>query len=93
MATVTVHHFEVWDINRSDWVRLPLKSTAERIMEEIEGRDKPPMACGSAHTAQFEAIRPSALASISGGSGWKAVFAPDFCATTHLAGHGGALVG
>src|SRR6202035_2215786 len=32
MATVTVHHFEVWDISRGDWVRQPLKSTAERIM-------------------------------------------------------------
>jgi hypothetical protein len=35
---VTVHHFEVWDINRGDWVREPFKSTAERIREEAKGR-------------------------------------------------------
>ena len=40
MATVTVHHFEVWDINRSDWVRLPLESTDERIMEETDGKGR-----------------------------------------------------
>ena len=40
MATVTVHHFEVWDINRGDWVRQPLKSTAERIMEATQGKGR-----------------------------------------------------
>jgi hypothetical protein len=40
MATVTVHHFEVWDINRGDWVREPLKSTAERIMEVTQSRGR-----------------------------------------------------
>jgi hypothetical protein len=40
MATVTVHHFEVWDISRGDWVRQPLKSTAERIMEVTQGKGR-----------------------------------------------------
>ena len=40
MGMVEVHHFEIWDINRDDWVRQSLKSTAERIAEETEGRGR-----------------------------------------------------
>jgi hypothetical protein len=40
MATVTVHHFEVWDISRGDWVTQPLKSTPERIMEVTKGKGR-----------------------------------------------------
>jgi hypothetical protein len=40
MAKVTVHHFEIWDISRGDWVRQPLKSTAERIMEATRGKGR-----------------------------------------------------
>jgi hypothetical protein len=40
MAIVTVHHFVVWDISCGDWVRQPLKSTAERIMEVAQGKGR-----------------------------------------------------
>jgi hypothetical protein len=40
VATVTVHHFEVWDISRGDWVRQHLKSTVERIMEVTKGKGR-----------------------------------------------------
>lgn len=38
---VTVHYFEVWDVNRGDWVREPFKSPAERIRVEAKGRIVP----------------------------------------------------
>jgi len=39
---------------------------------ELAAMPRPPMPYVSAHTAQFEPVRPSALARISGGLGWKA---------------------
>ena len=48
---VIVHHFEVWDVTLGDWVRQPLKSTAERI-QQVKGRIIP---------GTEEEVDPSAL--------------------------------
>jgi hypothetical protein len=48
---VTVHHYEVWDINRSDWVTQPFKGTAERV-REVKGRIIP----GTAEEVDVSAV-------------------------------------
>jgi hypothetical protein len=37
---IVVHTYEVWDITRDNWVRMPIKGTEERI-KESKGRIVP----------------------------------------------------